>query len=528
MPNSTTSIYTDDEAFSQLIDRMSVDCFESRRRFCDPNILEIGNLEFESKNLCPKDWDNLDLCVPKKERSIYTWLRNRTSSLDFGVQITNKHGKTHPIHVNSNDTVLNFFEDLRFGRRPWLKKITNAKFAAHRNSVATFFFAGNSRPNATETLVMIDIDCKKFGTLEGALAFAEFLKEHFFPNLYIEVSTHGNGAHGFFVLEKCGCGADYINDLLLHRLQPWLRQLLSENDFDVENVEIKGTLPVIEWGETKYEVLTYKSGTLAKFPRIPTVEDEESLRNTTIVTVNDLQRLPIVEDKAKPSSVSRQSSGTRQVSGSITGKHISDEELQEVDGHYRMVAETLMEAHQLKTSGRTVATVEDVAIFLMLLKFFTNNMNPDGSLPVKRWSEMWNSVKDAGDINRAFCCQRFSSIRDHLSKLGLLDWKDESYSIGWTDLDGQYHKGKAAKWKASEELMGMLQLPEVSQTEERKKGKTSFIRTTLLNFFKSLTRLPKSETIKPVLVDPEAPLRINPDEIARFITPFESFTGLAA
>jgi hypothetical protein len=112
--------------------------------------------------------------------------------------------------------------------------------------------------------------------------------------------------------------------------------------------------------------------------------------------------------------------------------------------------------------------------------------------------------------------------------LGLLDWKDESYSIGWTDLDGQYHKGKAAKWKASEELMAMLELPEVSQTGERKKRGTSFIRTTLLNFFKSLTRLPDSETIKPIPVDPEAPLRINPDEIARFITPFESFTGLAA
>ncbi len=528
MPNSTTSIYTDDEAFSQLIDRMSVDCFDSHRRFCDPNILESGKLESESKSLGPKDWDDLDLCVSKNERSIYTWLRNRTSSIDFGKEIVDKKGKCHPIHINTNQQVLNFFEDLRFDSRAWLKKISNRNFRDHRNEIDTFYFAGNSRPSDPETIVLIDIDCKKFGSLKGALAFAEFLKEHFFPNLYIEVSTHGNGAHGFFVLEKCGCGAEHINDLLLHRLQPWLREVLSENDFDVENVEIKGTLPVIEWGETKYEVLIYKSGTLAKFPRIPTVEDEESLRNTTIVTVNDLQRLPIVEERAKPSSESRQSSGTRQVSGSTTGKHISDGELEEVDGHYRMVAETLMEAHQLKTSGKTVATVEDVAIFLMLLKFFTNNMNPDGSLPVKRWSEMWKSVKDAGDINRAFCCQRFSSIRDHLSKLGLLDWKDESYSIGWTDLDGQYHKGKAAKWKASEELMAMLELPDVSQTEERKKGRTSFIRTTLLNFFKSLTRLTDSETIRPVPVDPEAPFRINPDEIARFITPFESFTGLAA
>ena len=227
----------------------------------------------------------------------------------------------HPIHINSNSKVENFFENLRFDRRVWLSKISNKNFADHRNEIETFYFAGNSRSKAAETLVLIDIDCKKVGSLDGALAFAEFLKEQFFPNLYIEVSTHGKGAHGFFVLEKCGCGAEHINDLLLKRLQTWLRQVLNENDFDVENVEIKGTLPVIDWGETKYEVLSYKSGTLAKFPRIPTLEDEEALRNTTIMTVNDLQRLPIVEQKVKQSSESRASTTIRKVSESITGKH---------------------------------------------------------------------------------------------------------------------------------------------------------------------------------------------------------------
>lgn len=528
MPNLTTSIYTDYDAFSELIDKMSVDEFDSHQRFCGPNSRKLRKLEFDLETFGSKDLTIPDLCGRKKKQAINKWLRDRTSSLDFGKEIVDKKGKAHPIHINSNRKVENFFEDLRFDRRAWLKKISDKNFEDHRNEIETFYFAGNSRPNSSETLGLIDIDCKKFGTRKGALAFAEFLKERYFPNLYIEVSTHGKGAHGFFVLDKCGCGSEHINGLLLHRLQPWLRQVLSENDFDVENVEIKGTLPVIDWGETKYEVLTYKSGTLGKFPRISTVEDEESLRSTTIVTVNDLQRLPIVEAETSQSSGSRQSSSTRQVSGSITGKHFSDDEIEKVNGHYRMVAETLMEAHQIETSGKTVVTTEDVAISLMLLNFFTNNMNPDGSLPVARWREMWKAVKDSGDIDRAFCCQRFSSIRDHFSKLGLLDWKDESYSIGWTDLDGQYHKGKAAKWKASEELMGLLELPEVSQADEREKGKTSFIRTTLLNFFRSLTRLRQSETIRPVLVDPESPLRINPDEIARFITPFEEFMGLAA
>ena len=40
---------------------------------------------------------------------------------------------------------------------------------------------------------MIDVDCHACGTLEGATQFAEYLKRNYFPNLYIETSTHGNG-----------------------------------------------------------------------------------------------------------------------------------------------------------------------------------------------------------------------------------------------------------------------------------------------------------------------------------------------
>ena len=459
----------------------------------------------------------------KRERSIYTWLRNRTSGLDYGKEITDSK-EAHPIHVNKNEDVMEFFDDLRRGQRSWLEKMTNQDFIDHRQGDATFYFAGDFRSKAAETLGLIDIDCKKTGTLEGALAFADFLKEHHFPNLYIEVSTHGKGAHGFFVLNKYDYGATFINNLLLHRLQPWLRQILDEQGFDVENVEIKGTLPVVEWGEEKYEVLTYKSGTLAKLPRIETPEREEALRNTTVLTVNDLQSLPVVEED-KGSVVRRRSSPQ---AGSISGKHISEEELQKVNGHYRLVAESLLEVHSLKTSGKTVATIEDAAIFLMLLKFFTQNMNPDGSLPVNRWLEMWKAVFEAGDIDRSFCPQRFKTIRDHLSGLGLLDWRDETYRIGWTDEDGKYHKGKACKWQASEELMEKLEIPAVAAVVKKRGGGASFIRTTLIEFFKSIAQQPPEETTRPVLVDPEAPLRLNPDEINRFIKPFEAFTGLAA
>ena len=72
---------------------------------------------------------------------------------------------------------------------------------------------------------------------------------------------------------------------------------------------------------------------------------------------------------------------------------------------------------------------------------------------------MWDALFEAGDIDRAFCPQRFKEIRDHLSSLGLLDWQDVSYRIGWHDQDGKYHKGKACKWQASSRLMEMLEGP---------------------------------------------------------------------
>ncbi len=53
-----------------------------------------------------------------------------------------------------------------------------------------------------ETLLMLDIDCHASGTLEGATQFAEHLKQHFFPNLYYETSTHGNGIQGFVVVDR--------------------------------------------------------------------------------------------------------------------------------------------------------------------------------------------------------------------------------------------------------------------------------------------------------------------------------------
>ena len=46
-----------------------------------------------------------------------------------------------------------------------------------------------------------------------------------FPNLYFEVSTNGNGVHGYVVIEKADLGSVILNELS-RRLQQHLRQIL--------------------------------------------------------------------------------------------------------------------------------------------------------------------------------------------------------------------------------------------------------------------------------------------------------------
>ncbi len=94
----------------------------------------------------------------------------------------------------------------------------------------------------------------------------------------------------------------------------------------------------------------------------------------------------------------------------------------------------------------------------MELEFFTHNMNLDGSLPTARFKTLWEAMLEKKEIDRGWDYKRFAAMRNYLSSLNLLEWEDERYSPGL----GQ--KGQAAKWRASEKLLQMLQ--EVKKEEE--------------------------------------------------------------
>ena len=138
--------------------------------------------------------------------------------------------------------------------------------------------------------------------------------------------------------------------------------------------------------------------------------------------------------------------------GSITGRHFGDDELAMLKGTYLDLGGELLGGQKLVATGRKVVTEEDLAIFLMLLRFFTSNMNADGSLPTARWIEMWTALHEAGDIGRPWCHHRYAAMRNYLSSKGLLSWEDAGYLIGGVGGDGRYVPGQAAKWHASEDV----------------------------------------------------------------------------
>jgi hypothetical protein len=251
--------------------------------------------------------------------------------------------------------------------------------------------------------------------------------------------------HGYFVLHKLGVSARDVNAVFF-QFDKWLKQEARRVGADIENVEIKGTCPVFEYQDS--ELVKVKAGTNAKLPR-------GDVRATTHIDITDLAKFVPVEEKVPV--VRKCSKGSS--SASWCPKAITPDDLADMPRLRELAA--MLGLLKQKCSGRVAVTVEDVAIFLLCLRFFTNHMNENGTLPWARFEGLWTALKREGDVERAFNPKRFAAIRNHLSSLVvdgevLLEWEDETYSAG-----------RACKWRASEKLMEMIEeeREETSSTE---------------------------------------------------------------
>jgi len=391
--------------------------------------------------------------VSNSDPKYFTWLRQRIAPYHFALKQPcwdhekmeykvdgNGNLALEPRPININDRILAALVQ----HHGWLYKLTNECFRDHMESRETWYFQGDGRQDSAETLVMIDIDCQKsrgLGSKEGAGRFAAHLKKAFFSDLYFEPSTNCNGMHGYIVLHKLGVSARDVNGQL-RTFEKWLKQEARRVRADIEDVEIKGTCPVFEYKNGKLVKVT--AGTNAKLPR-------GDIRATTHLDITDLSKFVPVDELVPV--VRKCSVGSS--SASWCPKAITPNDLADMP-RLRDLAITLGLPKE-QCSGRVAVTIEDMAVFLLLLRFFTRNMNDNETLPWARFEGLWTALKKEGDIERAFNPKRFAAIRNHLSSLVvdgelLLDWEDETYSAG-----------RACKWQASEKLMQMIE----EEKEER-------------------------------------------------------------
>jgi hypothetical protein len=248
----------------------------------------------------------------------------------------------------------------------------------------------------------------------------EFLRKHCFPNLYYEVSTHGNGIHGYISVDKrFWKEAEYKGVLV--EVEKWLKRVLRWTTFDVEDVELKGMPLVVSWGERLRQVKSVTYGSLAKMPRDWRRFGE--WESTTPMTAHELHKLPETfavpepEPEAEPELETERREPVRK--GSVSGKLVDPDDIRKLEPF----AKELLRRHapEVGRSSRAVVVAEDVQVAIAIIRSCTLHPNPDGSMPLMRTKKLWDAAYEAGDTTRAFSFHRFAAIRNMLTDMGLLN-----------------------------------------------------------------------------------------------------------
>jgi len=156
------------------------------------------------------------------------------------------------------------------------------------------------------------------------------------------------------------------------------------------------------------------------------------------------------------------------ISGSVTGKVISEEQLANIP-KYESLYRQWLQGGDLKAKRWSV-TAHDFAVAMVLLRHFHEKPNADKSLPCRRAAELWTGLYEAGDVQRPWNHHRWKAIRDFLSANGHIDWFDARYEWGQNQV-----RGIACKWTITERFALTLEM--VGNVTTDKRGGPSFVDT---------------------------------------------------
>jgi len=364
-------------------------------------------------------------------------------------------------------------DDIESEQRPshvWLDSLTQKFILRHFDGVPrqfrvngeviirpeTAYFTGNRycKGETCLTLVMIDIDAHKFGDLANAMQFADHLRKRLLPDSYIEVSTNGNGAHIFLIVDKTDWEDPNYN-AVLKELDEWLKRVLAETGIVLDGVEIKGSCALVTW---KDGVPDHTAGTLAKLPREWQRFDE--LRASPGYTAHELLTL-VKANPVKAKAATKEKVQKMRKSGSVPCTGIDPVRLELwLDIGKRLLPSPVRIG--ANANNRLVVTSEDVGITCAMLEFIGKHMNEDGTLPWARTKGLWDCLHQRGVVTRTFNSKRFAWVRRFLSGAGLVDMEDPTYVIG----------ERAAKWSPSEKFWSLA-----SSLDQGGEGRQDFTET---------------------------------------------------
>jgi hypothetical protein len=331
------------------------------------------------------------------------------------------------------------------------RPLPNYKSQRHLDGQATYYFYGTPNQAAPYTLAIIDIDVGKIlgkGSTEGAVAFARHLRRTQWPTLCWELSRSGKGLGCPVLVRKEGRSPREVN-AALKRLERWLQAEARRVGADIENVEVKGTLPIITYKRGRAVSIQY--GQAARYPRSLTAGQ---LLDSPVLSTDEWLLKEVCEPAAK------QHTKTARPVGSVTGHPVGKDELDLIP-HYERLYRRLVGA-DLKANARFTVTAHDFAVACVLLRFFKKNPNKDGTLPTRRAQALWTALYEAGPVQRPWNDRRWKRIRDWLSESGHIDWQDNSYQA---PNPAQGLKAVASKWCITDEFFEVLE--SVKQTRER-------------------------------------------------------------
>jgi hypothetical protein len=384
-------------------------------------------------------------------------------------------GEKTPVGVRPRYNKESFIHSYNNGYR---SSITNAKLEAHYSGKITLYGYGSPSVKC-ESLCMIDHDVGKklgLGTPEGAKSFADYVATEVIHGCPHELSTNGEGQHGYFYVTGYG---DQRRRYAYEHLEKVLQGHAELIGADIEKVEVKGKPPLIRYKKNspvpQIEDMTY--GTFAKLPRTLTAEQ---LANAPRINCDDILRMKVPEkprvwnltDEIKKHKANLVHPAIKRPAkrgtGSTSGLPFTPEYLdsfQDTVKKYKTLAYACMDKLVSRVVGQKRIVWTDLAIAMTIIAGLPKNKHD--AMPTNRIKKVWNMLYELGIIERGFDAQRWAAIRNLLADCGVFDVVDKTY---W-HFNGE-KRGRCMRWSMNEDYIineeqGEASLYEVILVERR-------------------------------------------------------------